>query len=224
MRPGDFLTSEDGKEIPMPEKPKIDPNKPKDVIKYKDQVFEVNGDWVFYLSKLPDILPERINRACQWGMGMMYPDGGYGCHYCNHYKHNLDKLKAELESNPPTGGIEVGGTNIVIGEPIIMHTSEAGCGYEELNVRWAGTLEDRETGAIAIALREPCVVDEATIEVLVQRGLLNEFEVPGKEFDFPTLEQLSNNPEIEKKYTLSPGSKTKVFLKKIYNGLKNLIK
>ena len=90
-----LATSMDGKEIPVPEKPQVDESSPRDVIEYKGKIFEVPSDMIFYLSKQPDVLRARINRALENGMGFIYPDGSYGCWYCNHYTDNLAKTFSE---------------------------------------------------------------------------------------------------------------------------------
>ncbi|MBW2966844.1 hypothetical protein KY342_07105 [Candidatus Woesearchaeota archaeon] len=212
LRPRDFISTEDDKKLPMPTLPKVNEDHPKDVIVYDERTFEAPFEMLRYFSELPDIIPKSIERAYQKGMGYMYPDGVYGCHYCNHYTKNIAKLVLEDDSELSTKIKTKGGT----------------CRYEEHTVKWAAPVKNKITGTIHMAQRKPCVVSEAKIEIFVEEGLLNNYEVQGREFDFPTLEELTNNFKmqqenhtIQENHTVIPEKKG--FFKTMYDRLKNLL-
>jgi hypothetical protein len=179
----------DGQEIPFPKKPKIRRNSHKDVVQYHDRVFEVPPEMIYYFSDLPDVLEARIKRALENGMMHMYPDGSYGCHYCGYYAMNLQKMIAE---NP--GKVIIHNTS---GTPGI---SVSGCTYDGvMNVRWATRLTNKKSGVVVMAQKKPCVVYDSMLVEMIERGLLDEYESDRK-FDFPTIPELEENPELQEKY------------------------
>ena len=48
--------------------------------------------------------------------------------------------------------------------------------------------------------RTPCVVKDSMVAELAEQGLLDEYEVKGRDFSFPTFKQLDECPELEKQY------------------------
>jgi hypothetical protein len=218
IRPEQFISSEDGKPLTLPPLPELDETRPKDVIICKGSTYEVHAEMIIYFSDLPNILPKRIGRAVQKGMGLMDPDGGYGCHYCNHYANNIANLLRQGD-----------------GKRVVTHNTDSrGCGYEEHTVKWATPVSNPATGDVCMAQRDPCVVNEANIEILVEEGLFNSYKVPNSEFNFPTVEALAQSPELQEKFMVrrgkEPASKGaqqetdgKGFLGKLYERLKRLL-
>ena len=196
-------SSSDGKEIPAPERPQIDENTPKSVIRYKDRIFEVPAPMVHYLADLPENLPSRIRRAIENGMGFMYADGAFACWYCNHYRANLATImESEVQRLNETGDNP---RPIAVSQAGTPGVSVSGCFYMgDENVRFARPYTNPRTGAVVIAQGKPCVVYDTMIADLVERGLLDEYEVKGKKFNYPTLDELKENPRLEKAYTIRP--------------------
>jgi len=120
----------------------------------------------------------------------MYPNGAYGCFYCGHYAHN--PIKKALE----TGTAQI---HNVDGTPGI---GVNGCRYPGKDIRRASPFENKQNKKLVMIQRTPCVVSDATIEELAERGVLDQYEVKGRVFDFPTFDQLENNPELEDKYMI----------------------
>ncbi len=185
-------TSVDGKKIPFPQEPVITEDSPRDFIKYNGRVFEVPTATYHYLQNLPEVLEARIKRAREMGMAFMYPDGGYSCHYCNHYVNNLDKLLSQSD-----------------GEEVIIHNTQGepktgvtNCLYERVeDVARATFMQNEERGLIVIAKTNPCVVEDATILEISERGYFDEYEVD-REFDFPTIQELEENPKLIKRFLM----------------------
>lgn len=169
------------KRIQPTEKPEINDNSPKDVIECNGRVFEVPTEMIEHLALLPDNLAARIDRAVQNGMRFMYDDGGFGCHHCNHY------------------ALDVGQEAMRTGTTIHYQVDERKCRYKQNGVKWAGRFYDKQTGAAVMAQKKPCVVLDSLIKELVGRGLLDQYEVQRK-FDFPTLSELKENPELVDTY------------------------
>ncbi len=187
----EFITSMDGDEIPEAKKPKITSRSQRDIIECHGKVYEVPVDMLYYLANLRYNLPARIDKTIENGMGMMYPDGVFACWYCNHYTHNLRRLHEKSR-----GDIVVHSTE---GQPGVGFT---GCTYKgDPGIRWATRFEKSEPKIAVMAQRTPCVVDQTMISFLHGRGLLDEYEV-GREFDFPTLDEIDRDPELMSKFRL----------------------
>lgn len=172
--------------LEMPEKPEINPQEPKDIIEYKERVFEVHPAWIFYLSDIPENLKGRIELTTSRGMSMMYDDGVYGCHYCNHAGFNLADMFAQISEDCQTA---------------VIDDSQSRCMYEPTNVMRASACFNSRDGFAFMVLRDSCVVYDSTIEYLAEKGLLDEFEVD-REFDFVSLENLIENPDLFEKYKI----------------------
>jgi len=179
IRLGNVISTMDGADIPVPEKPDIEGDPHRDVLLYKNRMFKVHPNIITYLADLPENLEARIRTTLKNGMGFMYPDGVFGCHYCNHYRTNIAKTLAEG------------------GEDMTSHTRSgtpgvnvSGCMYEETNVKWASLFTNGKTGAMLMIQKTPCVVYDSTIEHLVESGQLDQYEVHGEEFDFPTFDEV----------------------------------
>jgi hypothetical protein len=205
-----LFSSADKIEPALPEKPKITKKSQIDIVFYKGRIFEVPVEMIYYLANLPPNLKARIQRAEKYGMTIMSPDGCYGCWYCNHYQNNI----ARIFSNPA----ESGGF-------IIMHAkgmpgiSVEECIYEGRgDVKWATTLVNEKKGIRVVAQKTPCVVNDAQIEVLAEKGLFDRYEVKGKEFNYPTVGELEKDPLLEKKVGVRMGilERTRRYVRKIF--------
>jgi len=186
-----IATSMDNKEIKEPEKPTIDPDAPKDVIKYGDRIFEVPGEMVWYFAHKKDVLSTRIKRTMKNGIGNMYPDGAFGCFYCNHYTQNI----ANLFTQDLSQGRAIFGN--VQGEPGI---AVDGCTYQRKeNVLWVTAFQNAK-GDVVMAQKTPCVVYDSLIAEIIEQGLLNEYEVKSRELNYPRIGELMQCPELEKHY------------------------
>jgi hypothetical protein len=184
---GDILklicTSEDDKKIPHPTEPIVDKRYPKDVIQYKERVFEVPHEEINYLSNLPSVLEKTIHTAKEKGMFHMYPDGSYACWYCEHYADN------------PLARV------IQAGEMAVNERNEAGCKYEpNKDIKLTSLLKNTETKIVVMAQKRPCVVNDATITALMEEKKLDEYEVFNKKFDYPTLSELDESKELQEKF------------------------
>jgi len=222
MKPEQFISS--SVEIEVPKMPSVDDAYTKDVVLYKGRIFELHPAVIHYLAGLPQILPKRIERACGLGMGFMYPDGGYGCHYCNHSSMNIEKLVSGAENRETIAELEVDGEKLAIGAPIIHNTSEKDCRFEELNVRWASAVTDGKI--IVMVVKKPCVVHEATIETLIEGKLLDSYEVHGRKFDYPSFEEMVNDEELQKKYAVKQPEQKQMpeqmgFFRRLYRNAKD---
>ncbi len=184
-----IATSEDGKELPKQKKAEVDINRPKDIILYKDRMFEVHNGIIHYLANQPERLENRIAIAQEDGMSMMYPDGGFGCMYCRHYPFNPAVVAVQT-------GMTVCGS--VGGEPGIY---VEGCSYNgREEVGWAGVKENKQTKECIMARMTPCVVYDAMIEDLVESGYLDDYEIEKRAFDYPTIIDVAKNPELKEKF------------------------
>ena len=178
-----------GNEARMPEKPVID-DTPKDVIKYKERVFEVPTKTVLSLADLPENLDTRIKRTIENGMNFIYPDGIFSCHYCGYYSpHNV------MVINNTRSAHREGRVGIYV----------RGCEYKRAeDVRWVTSFTQESSGKAVMAQRTPCVVYDSMIAQLIETGQLDEFEVEGREFDYPTIGDLIGMPELQQHYKLQP--------------------
>jgi hypothetical protein len=185
------VSTDDNLEPELPDKPKITEKSQIDIIFYKGRIFEVPIEMINYLAQLPPNLKARIRRAEEYGMTNMSPDGMYGCWYCNHYQNNI----ARIFSNSADGQCVVmnntGTPGISVNECLYE-----GRGY----VKWATTLVHKKKGIKVIAQRSPCVIHDAKIEVLAEKGLFDKYEVKGREFNYPTVEDMEKDPSLEKKF------------------------
>jgi len=189
------ITSEDNKPLPIPQKPVITADSQRDFIQYKNRVFEVPRDIIIYHTSHPSNLPAIIARTNKNGIAVMYPNGSTGCHYCSHYQYNIDALLS-------------GGDEVVIhdtdGEPSI---AVKGCQYKSVeDVKWA-TRFTHKSGRVIMAQKTPCVVDDSMIAYLAESGKLDEYEVKGSEFNYPTLQELTGNKELQKKFEVKQAKK-----------------
>ncbi|MBI5881289.1 hypothetical protein HZB90_04115, partial [archaeon] len=160
---------------------------PNDVILYRGRMFEVHPAMLDYLASQPGTLNARIDRAMRNGMAIMDTDGAYGC---THYAQNLGALLAES-----------GGRMVIHNVKENLDNSIKGCKYERTDdLKWARAVRSRGTGKIVMAQRNPCVVEDAKVTVLADNGLLDECEVQGREFNYPTVAQLIADPALADRY------------------------
>jgi hypothetical protein len=220
MKPEQFISS--SVEIEVPKMPSVDEAYTKDVVLYKGRLFELHPAVIGYLAALPQIRPKRIERACSLGMGFMYPDGSYGCHYCNHSSNNLERLVSGAEDRETIAEVEVDGEKVPIGAPIIHNTSEKECRFEELNVKWATACTNGKV--VVMVVKKPCVVHEAPIETLVEGKLLDSYEVHGRNFDYPSFDDMVNDEALQKKYAVKIPEQKQIpeqngFFRRLYSSL-----
>ena len=71
-----------------------------------------------------------------------------------------------------------------------------------------------------MAQSTPCVIEDSRILELIERGLLDEYEVQGRSFDFPMIIELENNKKLQEQFKVGKDIKTAAssFLKRLYNG------
>ncbi len=191
-----IASTADDMEVPVPERPVVTENSVRDVIQYKGKVYAVPREMIVYFADHPENLPGRIRRSLRNGVGMMYPDGGYGCPYCNHYQDNIANLLASGQMDGPmvfdAGDIGIPGIHV------------KGCQYQRAeDVKWATEFKNIETGQVVMAQRTPCVVDDSLIAELAEKGLLEEY-LAEREFDFPTIRTVMGLPDPAETYELKP--------------------
>ncbi len=205
-----LVSTADEIEPALPDKPVITDKSPRDVISYKGRIFEVPIDMIYYLADLPPNLKARIRRAEEYGMNNMSPDGAYGCWYCNHNQNNI----ARLLSSPAADG-----QCIILNSPGTPGISVENCIYEGRGtVQWATTFLNKKKLTTVMAQKTPCVVYDAMIEVLAEKGLFDEYEVKGREFNYQTIEDLKKDPALEDKCSspLSIIARTKLYLRNLF--------
>lgn len=83
----------------VPEEPEIDKTLPKDVIKYKNRIFEVPKEMIYYLGDLPENLSARINMALEYGMSHIAENGIYSCLNCKFSKHNINDIVDDMKKS-----------------------------------------------------------------------------------------------------------------------------
>lgn len=131
-------------------------------ISYFGTVYRFPLDMMNDLGKQPHILNARIERALQKGLMEMDSAGGYGCWYCRHY----------------------------IIPPDMPGQEKSRCGYKgDPNIKLAAPSAHTNTGRVFIIQMEPCIVEEAYIEMLAEGGLLKPYEIDGV-FVFPKRKQI----------------------------------
>jgi len=201
---GLLVTNDEGNELPVPEKPVIDDKSPRDVVMYKDKMFEVPSDLIHYLADHPDNLPSRVRRTRENGMMLMHPGGGFHCGGCSFYPNGAKTLKpgqVGIYNYVGTPGIEV-----------------KGCKYKQGDVRWASEFTNRETGEDVMAERTPCVVNDSIIAELAEKGLLNKYEVHGKEFGFPKIIEMVKSHHEQRSKPKGLVAKIKNFFRRKQKG------
>jgi len=167
------------------QKPETAEKSPIEVIFYKGRIFEVPAKTLWDFAQEPANLRERIRLAGDLGLGGMTGEGGIGCWYCSHYQSNIAAI-----ANSGTGN-----KCIIMNATGYAGISVDGCFYDgNKDIKWASTFYHREKGTPATAQRMPCVAYEALIEVLAKKGLLDQYESKGKQFDYPTINELEGKP------------------------------
>jgi len=172
--------------------PLINEKIPKDVLFYKGTMFEVPVEIIQYYANLPEILEKRITRTLSNGMYFMYPNGGYGCHYCAHFDKNVMNVTMD------TTGCRIINTE---GDPGI---SVFGCTYEpNEEIRWVTTFRNSKSKITFRAQKTPCVVFDSLAIELIKSGCLDEYIIKGLEFNYPRLSETSSKPELEKVFKVN---------------------
>ena len=159
------------------EKPKIDESLPKDIIQYHGRIFEIPVEIVEYLGNLPGNNSRIINEANLKGAKFVYNLSVHNCFYCSHYRSDTS--------------------------PMLSDEIHSGCNYDGTgDIKWATVFKNKDSSITVMAQKSPCVVDDAMVEQLAKSGSLDEFEVQGREFQYPTLKELVENPELEEQHRI----------------------
>lgn len=183
------------REVRKPDK--LDPNLPPIVIEYDWRIFEIPLEMFDYFCFIPRVLEKRMGLAIENGLEMDQI-GGYGCHYCNHFTHNLANQLVAHEMRRATG--EKAECFIYNAEDVPgLGVKE--CNYtREIPLKTAESLRNCKTGVVVMAQKHPCVAMDTKVMTLLELGLLDEYEVQGRTFDYPTTTDLHRDPLLIEKF------------------------
>jgi hypothetical protein len=181
-----IVVSESERRIPT--KPATPPA-PLTAVYHKGRVFEVPAQE--YCSMRDNQRDAICDRAEELGL-TVYSKRSHGCIYCRHSPKNLTIL---MQQQLP---------RVIIDE----NTDVAGkCGFHCDDTKTAGLCTHHITGIRYMAQPFPCAFDIAGAQVLVEKGLLDTYEV-ARPFDYPTLEQLDNDATVRRRFRVDGNDST----------------
>jgi hypothetical protein len=156
-------------------KPEVDTNSPPAYIRIRDgdriRDFNVPAPLIPWMLEQPPVAENWMRLAKAKGDNLVYPDVASVCPYCA-FHH--ERVEGNVHYINPNGE----------------------CGYKGTTTLVILTM-DPSTGKFYHARRPQCCREEAKLEAMLRGGMLDEFEVPSVNVNYPTSEELQKMTPVQ---------------------------